>query len=178
MEDPSAIPAATVQDVDLSASDPALAAEIRRLGGLMEHGDETPEQFAELVRLLVRAGHSRKAEYLLRRNVEGVAEGPKLYRELFGTARPEEFAAAVEGFQRQFGVGLEFVSSRGFLDGLYQVRRGPPRSCAFRLLGEPCEVRIDYADPDLVVADVWSESSEEFLLLRWVGGTWQPEKRG
>src|SRR5690242_17470920 len=120
MDDPFAIPAATVRDVDLSGAEPTLAAEIRRLGALMERGDEMPEQFAELVRLLVRAGHPRKAEYLLRRNLEVVADGRALYRELFGTARPDEFAAAVEGFRRQFGVGLDFVSSRGFLDGLYR----------------------------------------------------------
>lgn len=177
-EDPSAIPAATVQDVDLSAADPALAAEIRRLGDLMEQGDETPEQFAELVRLLVRAGQPRKAEYLLRRNIEVVADGPALYGELFGTARPDEFAAAVEGFRTQFGVGLEFVSSRGFLDGLYRVRPGPPRSDAFRLLGGSCEARIDYSDPDAIAADVWGESDEEYLLLRWVGGTWQLAEGG
>jgi hypothetical protein len=173
MDDPSAIPAATVQDVDLSAADPAVAAEIRRLGELMERGDESPEQFAELIRLLARAGQPRKAEYLLRRNIEVVASGPALYRELFGTTRPDEFAAAVEGFRAQFGVGLELVSSLGFLDGLYRTRPGPPRSDAFRFLDQPREVRIDYADLDAVTANVWSESSEECLSLRWVGGAWQ-----
>lgn len=173
MDDPSAIPAATIQDVDLSAADPALAAQIRRLGDLMDRGAETPEQFAELVRLLVRAGQVRKAEYLLRRNLVAAADGPALYRKLFGTARPDEFAAAVERFQSQFRVELEFVSSSGLLDGLYRVRPGPPRSDAFRLLGEPCEVQIDYSDPDVVTADVWGESDEDYLLLRWVAGAWR-----
>lgn len=173
MDDRSAIPAATVQDVDLSAADPMLTAEILRLGELMERGDETPEQFADLIRLLIRAGHPRKAEYLLRRNLEVVADGPRLYQELFGTGRPDEFTASVEGFRRQFEVGLEFISSRGFLDALYRVLPGPPRSDVFRLLGEPCEVRIEYSDPDAVVADVSSLSSEEYLLLRWVGGAWE-----
>src|SRR5690242_19240359 len=120
MDDGFLIPAATIQDVDLSAADPELATEILRLGHLMERGEETPEQFAQLVRLLVQAGQTSKAEYLLRRNLEGVADGLALYREMFGTARPDEFAAAVEGFGAQFGVGLEFLSSRGFLDGLYR----------------------------------------------------------
>lgn len=104
MNDPSKIPAATIQDVDLSSADPTVAAEIIRLGNLMEWGKETPEQFVELIGLLVRAGHSEKTEYLLRRNLEVVADSPGLYLELFGSVRPDEFAAAVESFQRQFEV--------------------------------------------------------------------------
>ena len=168
-----AIPAATVQDVNLSTADPALAAEIGRLGDLMERGEETPEEFARLVRLLVEAGHTAKAEYLLRRNVEAAAGELAFYRELFGTAKSDEFAAAVEAFAEQFDVGLEFVSSRGFLDALYRMRPGPPRSDAFALLGEPCEVRFDFADPDFVAADVWSDLDERYLLLRWVSGVWE-----
>jgi hypothetical protein len=167
-----AIPAATVQDVDLSAADAALAAEIRRLGDLMERGDETPEEFARLIRLLVEAGQSVKAEYLLRRNVEAAAGELALYRELFGTAKPNEFAVAMRAFAEQFGVGLEFVRSRGFLDCLCGVRPGPPRSDAFALLGDPCEVRFDFADPAFVAADVSSLSDERYLLLRWAGGVW------
>jgi hypothetical protein len=173
MSEGFAIPAATVQDVDLSAVDPTLVAEIRRLGDLMERGEETPEEFAGLVRLLAEAGHPAKAEYLLRRNVEVAAGELALYRELFGTAKPDEFAAAVEAFAEQFGVGVEFVSSRGFLDALYRVQPGPPRSDAFALLGEPCEVRFDFADPDFVAADVWSDTDDRYLLLRWVRGLWE-----
>lgn len=173
MGDGFAIPAATVQDVDLSATDAELAAEIRRLGDLMEHGDETPEEFACLVRLLVNAGHAAKAEYLLRRNWEVAAGELVLYRELFGTAKPDEFAAAIEAFAGQFGVGLESVGSRGFLVAFYQVRPGQPRSDAFVLLAEPCEVRFDYSDPDFVAADASSESDERYLLLRWVRGVWE-----
>jgi hypothetical protein len=110
--------------------------------------------------------------------LETVADGPALYRELFGTARPDEFAAAVEGFRTQFAVGLEFVSSRGFLDQRYVVRPGPHRSDVFRLLGEPCEVQFDYADPDAVVAAVRSLSHEEYLLLRWAGRAWHLADEG
>jgi hypothetical protein len=173
MDDPSVIPAATVQDVDLSAAEPALAVEIRRLGDLMERGEETPEQFAELVRLLVRAGQRHKAEHLLRRNLEVIADGLALYRELFGTARPDEFAAAVEGFKEQFGVGLEFLSSRGFLDARYRVLSGPRQAQMVRQLGEPCEVQFDFADPDVVAADVVGQSDEEYRLLRWEDGRWR-----
>lgn len=178
MNDPSAIPAATVQDVDLSAADPVLSAEILRLGELMELGEETPEQFADLIRLLVRADHPQKAEFLLRRNLEVVADGPGLYQELFGTIRPDEFAAAVESFRRQFEVELEFVNSRGFLDALYRVQTGPRRSDLLQWVAEPCEVQMDYSEPDAVVADVCNKSSEEYLLLRWVGGAWEPVQDG
>jgi hypothetical protein len=168
-----AIPAATVQDVDLSAADTALAAEIRRLGDLMERGEETPEEFSRLVRLLVEAGQPAKAEYLLRRNWEVAAGELALYRELFGTAKSDEFAAAVESFTGQFGVGLESVGSAGFLRAAYRLRPGPPRSDAFALLAEPCEVRFDYAEPDFVAADVSSETDARYLLLRWVRGVWE-----
>ena len=173
MGDGFKIPAATVQDVDLSAADAALSAEIRRLGDLMDRGDETPEEFACLIRLLVEVGQPAKAEYLLRRNVEVAVGELAFYRELFGTAKPDEFAAAFEAFAKQFGVGLEFVSSRGFLDGLYRMRPGPPRPGEFALLGEPCEVQFDFADPDFVAADVSSETDERYLLLRWVSGVWE-----
>jgi hypothetical protein len=168
-----AIPAATVQDVDLSATDVALADDIRRLGDLMEYGNETPEEFTRLIRLLVEAGKTSKAEHLLRRNVEVAVGGLALYRELFGTAKPDEFTAAVEAFTDQFGVGLEFIRSRGFLDGLYRMQPGSPGSGVFALLGEPCEVRFDFADPDFVVAAVSSESDERYLLLRWVSRVWE-----
>ena len=138
----------------------------------MGRGEETPEQFARLVRLLVQAGQPPKAEHLLRRNLEGVADAA-LYRELFGTAKPDEFAAAVEGFAAQFGVGLEFVSSRGFLDALYRVVPGPRQAELFRQLGEPCEVQFDFVDADAVAADVCGQSDEEYRLLRWEGGVWR-----
>jgi len=173
MGDSFAIPAATVQDVDLSGADAVLAAEIRRLGDLMERGDESPEEFAKLIRLLVEAGQVSKAEFLLRRNLETVAGELLLYRELFGTMKPDEFTAAIQGFIQQFGVVLEFVSSRGFLDGLYRIQPGPPRSDAFALLAERCEVRFDFVDPNFVAADVSSESDERYLLLRWVSGVWE-----
>jgi hypothetical protein len=57
------------------------------------------------------------------------------------------------------GVGLEFVSGRGFLDALYRMRPGRPWTDAFALLGEPCEVRFDFADPEFVAADVWNRTS-------------------
>jgi hypothetical protein len=173
MDDPTKIPAATVQDVDLSNADPALAAEIRRLGDLMKLGHETPDEFTRLVRLLVEAGRRAKAEHLLRRNYEAAPGGLGLYRELFGTQKPDEFAAAVEAFGTQFGVRLELIEGRHFLEGDYRMSPGPPRADGFALLGEPCEVRFDFADPDFVAADVSSASDQRYLLLRWVRGVWE-----
>jgi hypothetical protein len=149
MGDPTKIPAATVQDVDLSDADPALAAEVRRLGDLIELGRETPDEFARLVRLLVEASQRAKAEYLLRRNYEVAVGGLGLYRELFGTGKADEFAAAVEAFGTQFGVRLEFIASRHFLEGDYRVNPGPPRADEFALLGEPCEGAIRFRGPGL-----------------------------
>jgi hypothetical protein len=167
------IPAATVQDVDLSGANPVLATQVRELGALMERGEETPEQFAQLIRLLVQIGHGSKAEYLLRRNLETVEDGLNLYKTLFGTSKADEFAAAVKAFEVQFGIGLEFVCSRGFLDTQYRTGPGLAKTDTFELLKEPCEVWFDFADPDVVAADVLSTSSEEYMLLRWVGGVWK-----
>lgn len=175
MEDnPSAIPAATVQDVDLSGVPPATASEIQRLGQLMECGEETPEQMARLVRLLHEAGFRAKSEYLLRRNMETVADGSALYRELYGTEKPDEFAAAIESFAEQFSLDLELLEERDFLDRLYHTN---PRSARFddlRLLSEPCEVRFYYASEDAVEADVSSLADEEYVILRWINGVWEP----
>jgi hypothetical protein len=171
--DPSAIPAATVQDVDLSQVPPTTAAEIRRLGQLMERGDETPEQFAQLVRLLHQAGFGAKSEYLLRRNMDVVADGAALYSELYRTEKPDEFAAAIDAFAEQFSLDLELVEERDFLDRLYRATPRSARFDEFRLLSEPCEIRFDYGSEDAVEADVSSLANEEYMILRWINGVWE-----
>ena len=173
MHDESKIPAAHIQDVDLSAVDPTLAAEIRRLGDLMERGEETPEQFARLVRSIHQIGEFHEAEYLLRQNLEVAADGVALYGELFGTEKPDEFAEAIEAFGQQFDIRLDLIESQEFLESVYHTVPTSPRFDDFRLLGEPCEVRFDYSHPDFVVADVSSMADEEYLILRWVKGVWE-----
>jgi hypothetical protein len=173
-DDPSAIPAATVQDVDLSGIPPATAAEIQRLGQLMDRGEETPEQMAQLVRLLHSAGLRAKSEYLLRRNMDTVADGAALYGELYGTEKPDEFAAAIEAFGEQFSLTVELVAERDFLDRLYRTIPRSARFDDFRLLSEPCEVRFDYASEDAVEADVSSLADEAYVILRWINGAWEP----
>ena len=173
MEDDAFIPAAHVQDVDLTRADPAIAAEIQRLGTLMERGDETPEQFAQLVRLLHQGGFRPKGEYLLRRNIEVVEDGPSLYRELYGTAKPEEFAAAIDAFAEQFSLTLELLEERDFLESVYRTTPTQARLDDLRLLSEPCEVRFDYASQDAVETDVCSLTDDECVILRWVNGVWE-----
>lgn len=167
------IPAATVQDVDLTGSDAALAAEIRRLGNLMELGDESPEEFSRLVRLLVEAGCGAKAEYLLRRNVVAAAGEQALYRELFGTAKPDEFAASIAAFASQFEVELEFVAGYDFLDAKYRVRPCVRRPDDFGFLSEPGEVRFDFSEPDHVSAHVSSSGGRGHWPLYWLAGEWK-----
>lgn len=172
-DDPSVIPAATVQDVDLSSISPATALEIHRLGELMERGDETPEQMAQLVRLLHEAGFRAKSENLLRRNMETVADGSALYCELYGTEKPDEFAAAIEAFAEQFSVSFELVEEHDFLDSVYRTMPGSARFDDFRLLSEPCEVRFNYGTEDAVEADVSSPKDEEYMILRWINSVWE-----
>ncbi len=172
-DDPTAIPAATVQDVDLSGVPPVTASEIQRLGQLMERGEETPEQMAQLVRLLHEAGFCAKSEYLLRRNMETVADGSALYRELYGTEKPDEFAAAIDAFAEQFSLDLRFVEERDFLDRLYRTTPQSSRVDEFRLLSEPCDVRFDYASEDAVEADVSSRQDDGYTILRWINGVWE-----
>jgi hypothetical protein len=173
MDDRFDIPAATIEDVNLIGVDVGLASEIRRLGELMERGEETPQQFAQLVRLVYQAGQSRKAEYLLRRNIEVVIDGFAMYNGLFGTNKPDEFASAIEGFTTQFAVRLQLVDSQGFLDSVYQSDPQRVRFDDLRLLNEPCEVRINYASEEAVEADVSSMETDEYMILRWVNGVWE-----
>lgn len=173
MSEGPAIPAATVQDIDLTASDAALAAEIQRLGNRMELGNETPEEFSKLVCLMVQAGHVAKAEYLLRRNVGAAAGGQTLYQELFGTAKPDEFSASIAGFSVQFEVKLDFVTTHYFLDAVYRIQPCSRRLDEFSFLLWPCEVRFHYSEPDFVSADVSSGSGKGDWPLNWVGGVWE-----
>jgi hypothetical protein len=159
--------------VDLSGTEATTAAEIRRLGRLMESGNESPEQFAQLVRLLHGTGCCSKAEFLLRRNLETVADGALHYRELYGTEKAEAFAAAIEAFAEQFSLTLESLIERGFLDRVYRTFPQQARFDELRLMSEPCEVRFDYASQEAVEADVSSLSNTQYVILRWVGGVWK-----
>jgi hypothetical protein len=176
MEDESFdVPAADIGDLDLSALPPETAAQIERLNELMVYGEETPEQFVELVRLLRDAGFERQAEYLLRRNLIVLDDaGPPLYRELFGTAKPDAFEAAIAAFARQYSVELELSEELDFLDRRY--RSAPrPGSRTVPILGGACDVRFDFVDEASVGASVESLTEEGFGALRFLAGTWEEE---
>src|SRR5262245_58399644 len=111
-DDRFAIPAANIGDTDLVAlaqTNPAAAKEIARLEGLMNRGEETNEEFLHLCRLLFDVGSVAASEILLRRNLD-YYEGHALYVRLHGTAKQEEFAAAIEAFKSQFDVDLVLVA--------------------------------------------------------------------
>src|SRR5262245_57493169 len=108
-EDRHKIPAANIGDTDLEAlarTNPTAAKEIARIEDLMNHGEETKEEFLKLCQLLFDVGSAVASEYLLRRNLD-YYEGRALYVRLFGTTKQEEFQTAIEAFKSQFDVDLE-----------------------------------------------------------------------
>lgn len=180
MNDEFAIPVAHIHDIDLTvirSFDPDIAEEITKLGELLAQGKETPEEFFRLVQLLCRVGQIGKAEYLLRRNWDILDDSYALYRQLFGTAKEEEFAAAVKDFAAKFSVHLEYIGSRGFLDSSYHMQPCSTRLDEFRLLNGPCEVRFDFASEEAVEAEVYSPRNQDYMVLRWVNGVWVIVKR-
>ncbi len=181
-EDGHAIPAANIGDTDLVAlaqTNPAAAKEIARLEDLMNRGEETKEEFLQLCQLLFDVGSVAASEYLLRRNLV-YYEGRALYVRLFGTARQEEFDAAIEAFQSQFDVELVRVTERDFLVSTFRSDGGPPRSDAFALLSRPCEIKFGYIEQDRIEADVTLLDpgrdvfdADECMLLFFVNGVWE-----
>src|SRR5438128_8649027 len=139
-----AIPAANIGDTDLSAlakTNPDAAKEIARLEDLMNRGEETKEEFRRLCQLLFDVGSVGAAEILLRRNLD-YYEGRALYTQLFGTAKQEEFDAAIEAFKSQFNLELVLVTQNDFLISTFHADGGAPRSDAFALLSRPCEIEF------------------------------------
>src|SRR5262245_28170128 len=155
-EDGHAIPAASIGDTDLVAlaqTNPAAAREIARLEDLMNRGEETREQFLRLCQLLFDVGSVSASEYLLRRNLDDY-EGHALYVRQFGTAKQEEFEAAIEAFKSQFDVDLVLIAEKGFLVSTFRSDDGPTRFDAFALLSRPCEIMFGYIEQDKIEADV------------------------
>jgi hypothetical protein len=135
------------------------------------------------VRLLDRTGCSAEAEYLLRSNLL-VSEddgrslsvddaGLDLYLELFGTAKREEFAAAIAAFAVQFVARLTKGAGGGFFVGYETV----PRSACldrYQMRNQPCYVRFEYEQRNAIEAWLESLASEDQLLvLRWANGVWE-----
>jgi hypothetical protein len=167
----------------IKAASPAALRALRKFERAWYRNQGTRGDFFNLVKLLQRAGCPTEAEYLLRSNLL-VSEddgrslsvddaGLDLYVELFGTAKREEFAAAIAAFSIQFSAPLTRGAGSGFFVG-YHTK--PRRACLdkFRLRNEPCIVHFEYDHQDYIEAQLWSLKSEDQLLfLRWVEGVWE-----
>ncbi len=181
-EDGHSIPAANIGDTDLVAlaqTNPLAATEIARLEDLMNRGEETKEEFRQLCHLLFDVGSVAASEYLLRRNLDYYEGGP-LYLQLFGTARQEEFDAAIEAFKSQFDLELALVSEKAFLVSTFRADGGPPRSDAFELLSRPCDIKFGYIEQGKIEADVTlldpereAFDADECMLLFFMNGVWE-----
>jgi hypothetical protein len=181
-EDRYAIPAANIGDTDLVAlaqTNPAAAKEIARLEDLMNRGQETRKEFLQLCQLLFDVGSVAASELLLRRNLD-YYEGHALYVRLFGTAKQEEFHAAIEAFKSQFDVDLVLIAEKDFLVSVFHTDGGPPRFDDFDLLSRPCEIKFGHIEQDNVEAvvtllDPGREifDADECMLLFSVNGVWE-----
>jgi hypothetical protein len=162
---------------------PATRKAFRNFENGWSRGQGTRRDFYRLVRLLHRTGCSSEAEYFLRSNLlfskdDGLSlsvddAGLDLYEELFGTARQEEFAAAIAAFAVQFAAPLTRGAGGGFLVGYQTV---PRAGCLtkYRMRNKRCAVHFEYGHRDYIEAEFWSLKSEDQLLfLRWVKGVWE-----
>jgi|GEM_PF-3150499 len=155
-EDRHAIPAASIADTDLEAvaqTNPAAANEIARLDDLMNHGEESKDDFLRLCELLFDVGSVADSEYLLRRNID-YYEGEPLYKRLFGNAKQEKFDTAIDAFKSQFGLNLTVAEKNDFLETTFHTDGGAPRSDELQLLSHACEIKIGYIQQDKIEADI------------------------
>lgn len=176
------IPAANIGETDLVAlaeTDPEAAREIARLVNLMNRGEESDDECLRLCRLLFDAGSARASEHLLRRNLS-FYHGHVLYIELFGTAKQDEFDAAIEAFKSQFEVELILEAENDFLVLTFHTAGSPQRSDAFTLLSSPCTVQFGYIEQDTIQAHVllydpdrMVRKADECLLLFFTAGVWE-----
>lgn len=167
----------------IEAADPSALVALRRFEKLQCKRKATERDFVDLVKLLHRAGCSTEAEYFLRCNLlvakderspyEDDKDRLALYVELFGTAKQEEFAAAIAAFSEQFAAKLTRGAGTTFWLGYHTV---PRRACfsKYRMRNEPCIVRFEYEQRATIEA--WLEclsDPDQLLVLRWVNGVWE-----
>jgi hypothetical protein len=147
----------------------------------MNRGEETKEEFLRLCQLLFDVGSVAASEILLRRNLDyDDFEGHALYVRLFGTAKQEEFEAAIEAFRSQFDVDLVLTRKKAFLISTFRPGASPPRFDDFNMLSQPFEIKFGYIEPDTIEADVISHvpgqdvvDGDECMLLFFVNGVWE-----
>jgi hypothetical protein len=165
------------------AVSPAALAAVQQFERAWSQNQGTRADLFDLVRLLHRAGCSTEAEYLLRSNLLVSEEdgrslsvddaGLDLYTELFGTARREEFAAAIGAFALQFPAPLTDGAGGGFFVGYYTTARS---ACLakYRMQHEPCYVRFEHDHRTNL--DAWLEcltAEDQLLALRWTNRVWE-----
>lgn len=180
--EPNRIPAANIDDVDLSSIDrasPADAADVLRIKRLIASGGETDQDLIRLCELLFKHGEVETSEDLLRSNVVDVGDVIHgAYTRLHGHAVEGVLDRAVDDFSRQFGVRLELKRSRGFLKHEYSSQPGSlpagVDSRIARYLSRPCLVEFKY-DPQGCLAEITCREpalSQTYLLLRDYAGKW------
>lgn len=167
----------------IEAADPSAPAALRRFENLQCQHKATERDFFDLVRLLHRVGCSTEAEYFLRCNLlvakdeqspyEDDKDRLALYVALFGTAKQEEFAAAIAAFSKQFSAKLTRGAGATFELGYHTV---PRRACftKYRMRNEPCYVRFEYEKRNTIEA--WLEccsDEDQLIVLRWANGVWE-----
>jgi hypothetical protein len=176
------IPAANIGNIDLIALarvNPEGAKEITRLRDLMDRGGETKEDFLRLCRMLFDVGSITASEYLLRRNLD-FYDGQRLYVQLFGTTKQDEFDAAIEAFKVQFDLDVTPLAQKAFLIATFHCLEGPPRSDAFTLLSRSCDIKFGYIDQNKIEVDIWLHDpdrdalqADECLRMFYVNGIWE-----
>ncbi|WP_425614708.1 hypothetical protein NA78x_004583 [Anatilimnocola sp. NA78] len=129
--------------------------------------------------MLFDVGSVAASEILLRRNLD-YHEGHALYLRLFGTAKQEEFQAAIDAFKSQFDVDLVLHAEKNFLVSVFHTNGGQTRFDDFALLSRPCEIKFGYIEQDKVEADVTLLDpgrevfdADEFILLFFLNGVWK-----
>jgi hypothetical protein len=180
--DPSKIPAASIDHLDLSSvvkASPVDAEEINRIGNLLAVGDENEQDFIRLCELLRKHGFAEESEELLRANV--VEKGDAIhqaYTRSHGHTASDVLSRAIADFSQQLGVTLELVREPGFLRFEYLSKPDAVPNdldpAFMRFLRNPCLVEFKY-DPQGCVADVGCEAPElfyDYLLMRHSAGRW------
>lgn len=183
MKNPHVIPSASISGIDLQRieSDSANAArEIIRIGELLDHGNETEEDFIRLCDLLYAHGEPAKSEELLRCNIaeEGDAYY-RAYRRLHDFTADIGFEKCILAFEAQFGVQFKKVMNSRFLRRDYiseptiiTVNTDPDIA---RFLATPCRVEFRY-HPDGCIADIYSIATtfpeSDYLLLKFSVDSW------